>query len=59
MLTWLISGAVYIQVETLMSELREEFPAVERILFLYQDKLLYYTTNKTDLPQLYRWALRF
>ncbi|CAL2042518.1 unnamed protein product [Caenorhabditis brenneri] len=50
-----MSGPLYLNVVSLITELREEFPIIEKILFLYQDKLLYYQLSKRDLPSLFRY----
>ncbi|CAP30461.1 Protein CBR-CCZ-1 [Caenorhabditis briggsae] len=50
-----MSGPLYLNVVSLITELREEFPIIEKIMFLYQDKLLYYQLSKRDLPSLFRY----
>ncbi|KAF1752076.1 hypothetical protein GCK72_018630 [Caenorhabditis remanei] len=50
-----MSGPLYLNVVSLITELREEFPIIEKVMFLYQDKLLYYQLSKRDLPSLFRY----
>lgn len=50
-----MSGPLYLNVVSLLSELREEFQVIEKIMFLYQDKLLYYQLSKRDLPSLFHY----
>ncbi|CAI2354945.1 unnamed protein product [Caenorhabditis sp. 36 PRJEB53466] len=50
-----MSGPLYLNVVSVLAELREEFPIVEKIMFLYQDKLLHYQLSKRDLPSLFRY----
>uniref|UniRef100_A0A1I7U2A5 Intu_longin_1 domain-containing protein n=1 Tax=Caenorhabditis tropicalis TaxID=1561998 RepID=A0A1I7U2A5_9PELO len=50
-----MSGPLYLNVVSLITELREEFPIIEKIMILYQDKLLYYQLSKRDLPSLFRY----
>lgn len=45
----------YLNVVSLMNELCEEFSLVEKVMFLYQDKLLYYTIEQEDLPCMFRY----
>ncbi|CAB3397650.1 unnamed protein product [Caenorhabditis bovis] len=50
-----ISGPLYLNVVTLISELQEEFPLIEKIVFFYQSKLLYYSLSRRDLPSLFHY----
>ncbi|CAJ0946608.1 unnamed protein product, partial [Mesorhabditis belari] len=50
-----LNGTPFLTIETLLAEVKEDFPAVSKMLFLYQDKLLYYSVSKADLPSLYRY----
>ncbi|KHJ92521.1 hypothetical protein OESDEN_07590 [Oesophagostomum dentatum] len=50
-----LSGPTYLNVVSLSSELVEEFPAIQKILILYQDKVLYYSISRRDLPSLFRY----
>lgn len=50
-----MSGPLYLNVVSLLAELREEFPIIEKMMFLYQDKLVYYQLSKRDLPSLFRY----
>ncbi|CAJ0562034.1 unnamed protein product, partial [Mesorhabditis spiculigera] len=50
-----LPGPNFLCIDTLITETKEAFPCVSKALFLYQDKLLYYTVNKADLPCLYRY----
>ncbi|VDL81360.1 unnamed protein product [Nippostrongylus brasiliensis] len=50
-----LNGATYLNVVSMTSELLEEFPLIEKILILYQDKVLYYSLSRRDLPSLFRY----
>ncbi|CAI4223544.1 unnamed protein product [Auanema sp. JU1783] len=50
-----LPGPRYLSTVTLASEIKEEFPVVEKILMLYQNKLLYYTVSTKDLPSIFRY----
>ncbi|PIO57650.1 hypothetical protein TELCIR_20930, partial [Teladorsagia circumcincta] len=50
-----INGPTYLNVVSMSSELMEEFPVVQKILILYQDKVLYYSLSRRDLPSLFRY----
>ncbi|CAJ0591305.1 unnamed protein product [Cylicocyclus nassatus] len=50
-----LNGPTYLNVVSLSSELLEEFPVIQKVLILYQDKVLYYTISRRDLPSLFRY----
>ncbi|XGW03710.1 hypothetical protein V3C99_015128 [Haemonchus contortus] len=50
-----IDGPTYLNVVSMSSELIEEFPVIQKILILYQDKVLYYSLSRRDLPSLFRY----
>ncbi|VDO05264.1 unnamed protein product [Haemonchus placei] len=50
-----IDGPTYLNVVSMSSELMEEFPVIQKILILYQDKVLYYSLSRRDLPSLFRY----
>ncbi|KAK6023441.1 hypothetical protein OSTOST_10773 [Ostertagia ostertagi] len=50
-----INGPTYLNVVSMSSELMEEFPVIQKILILYQDKVLYYSLSRRDLPSLFRY----
>lgn len=51
----LTSGTDYLEVECLMTRLVEEFPAIKHTAFLYQQRLIQYTVEKTDLIPLFQF----
>uniref|UniRef100_A0A1I7XLD1 Beta_helix domain-containing protein n=1 Tax=Heterorhabditis bacteriophora TaxID=37862 RepID=A0A1I7XLD1_HETBA len=50
-----LQSPVYLNVVSLTSELLEEFPVISKILFLYQEKVVYYSVSRRDLPSLVRY----
>ncbi|EYB92434.1 hypothetical protein Y032_0194g1444 [Ancylostoma ceylanicum] len=50
-----LNGPTYLNVVSLSSELVEEFPIIQKVLILYQDKVLYYSISRRDLPSLFRY----
>ncbi|KAJ1369409.1 hypothetical protein KIN20_030853 [Parelaphostrongylus tenuis] len=50
-----LDGPTYLNVVTMSSELLEEFPVIEKLLVLYQDKVLYYSLSRRDLPSIFRY----
>ncbi|CAI5451007.1 unnamed protein product [Caenorhabditis angaria] len=50
-----MSGPLYLNVVSLINELQEEFQQIDKIMFLYQDKLLYYQLSRRDLPTIFRY----
>uniref|UniRef100_A0A914X5E6 PAZ domain-containing protein n=1 Tax=Plectus sambesii TaxID=2011161 RepID=A0A914X5E6_9BILA len=45
----------FLKIETLIAQVCEVFPQVKRVMFLYQDRLLWYTVPKADVVVLYRY----
>uniref|UniRef100_A0A8R1DSR1 Uncharacterized protein n=1 Tax=Caenorhabditis japonica TaxID=281687 RepID=A0A8R1DSR1_CAEJA len=54
-----MSGPLYLNIVSLLTELQEEFPIIEKIMFLYQDKLLYYQMSIRDLPSLFHYLTHY
>uniref|UniRef100_A0A0K0DBE9 UDENN domain-containing protein n=1 Tax=Angiostrongylus cantonensis TaxID=6313 RepID=A0A0K0DBE9_ANGCA len=50
-----LDGPTYLNVVTMSSELLEEFPIIQKLLVLYQDKVLYYSLSRRDLPSMFRY----
>ncbi|VDO71778.1 unnamed protein product [Heligmosomoides polygyrus] len=50
-----LNGPTYLNVVSMTSELVEEFPLIQKVLILYQDKVLYYSLSRRDLPSLFRY----
>jgi len=44
-----------LRVETLIAQLQRAFPSISKLLFLYQDRLLWYTVQKSDVAVLFRY----
>jgi len=51
----LTSGTDYLEVECLMTRLVEEFPMIKHTAFLYQQRLIQYSVDKTDLIPLFQF----
>lgn len=45
----------YLRVENLIGQLRERFPKIGKVMFLYQERLLSYSVPKQDLPVLFQY----
>lgn len=45
----------YLRVENLIGQLREKFPQIVKVMFLYQERLLSYSVPKRDLPVLFQY----
>ncbi|PAV85883.1 hypothetical protein WR25_09134 [Diploscapter pachys] len=50
-----LQGEIYLDIVTMLSEVEEEFPIIKKLVFLYQDKLLYYSISSRDVPSLLRY----
>ncbi|KJH49299.1 hypothetical protein DICVIV_04563 [Dictyocaulus viviparus] len=50
-----LDGPTYLNVVTMSSEFIDEFPDIQKLLVLYQDKLLYYTVSRRDIPSIFRY----
>ncbi|MFH4979170.1 hypothetical protein AB6A40_005879 [Gnathostoma spinigerum] len=45
----------FLRVENLLGQLKESFPMIDKVLFLYQDRLLSYSIPKNDLAVLFKY----
>ncbi|KAF8384707.1 ccz-1, partial [Pristionchus pacificus] len=48
-------SALFCDIDAFTTELTEQIPAVDKLIFLYQESLLYYTVPKKDLPALFHY----
>ncbi|GMT09994.1 hypothetical protein PFISCL1PPCAC_1291, partial [Pristionchus fissidentatus] len=47
--------SLFCDIDAFTTELTEQIPAVDKLIFLYQDALLYYTVPRRDLPALFHY----
>ncbi|GMR58841.1 hypothetical protein PMAYCL1PPCAC_29036, partial [Pristionchus mayeri] len=48
-------SSIFCDIDAFTTELTEQIPAVDKLIFLYQESLLYYTVPKRDLPALFHY----
>lgn len=50
-----LSSVDYLEVECLVTRCLEEFPEAKYAMFLYQNRLIHYSLEKTDLIAIYQF----
>ncbi|TKR70292.1 hypothetical protein L596_022334 [Steinernema carpocapsae] len=45
----------FLRVETLTAQVQEAFPQIEKVMFLYQNRLMWYSVSKVDVIVLFRY----